>query len=110
MLFTKIDPEEKKTTCRYGTCIILSSSLVSFEEEEEEEFNGTIRRREVIIPNKSFFFDNRGYAHVHTRTFSLLSFSRTSIEYSLENIGKKVTCTIERFRCKRWPRPGSTAG
>lgn len=34
------------------------------------------QRRKVIIPNKSrvafffFFFDNRGYTHVHTRTFS----------------------------------------
>lgn len=109
MLFTKIDPEEKKTTCRYGTYIILSSSLVSFEEEEEEEFNGTIRRREVIISNKSFFLiieDTHTYTRALFPSFLLVAHH----EYSLENIGKKVTCTIERFRCKRWPRPGSTAG
>lgn len=103
---------QKEKKLRVDMERILYYLLHSFPSKKKKKKSSMERSEEekLLYQINLFFFDNRGYTHVHTRTFSLLSFSRTSIEYSLENIGKKVTCTIERFRCKRWPRPGSTAG
>lgn len=50
---------------------------MDYEEEEEEELtvNGTISEEKLLyqinlVSLFFFFFDNRGYTHVHTRTFS----------------------------------------
>lgn len=51
---------------------------MDYEEEEEEELtvNGTISEEKLLYQINLvslfffFFFDNRGYTHVHTRTFS----------------------------------------